>query len=189
MLYGVLADICGGFCQRRRADWGALENLQANDEILLGIVADSVDQLLRLVHGLVGMVVEGAVLHELADGALALIDAGENAVEAGDGVLQLLGKPGIFGQLADRALAGIDVREELVGVGDGRIEVFVELSSLRNLPAVPWPSWMSVGDLVELVDNGIGAGVERVVVDQLAHVALPIADGRCELVEIGRRCG
>ena len=35
----------------------ALEKLQPYDEILLGIVADGLDELLGLVHGLVGVII------------------------------------------------------------------------------------------------------------------------------------
>ncbi len=66
-------------------------------------------KLLRLVHGLVGVVIHRTILHELTDGALALIDAGEDGVEAGDGVIQFFGEFGIFRQLADRALTGVYV--------------------------------------------------------------------------------
>ena len=52
-----------------------LEQLQADDEVFFRIVANALDQLLRLIHGLVGVVVERAVLHQLSDGALAFIDA------------------------------------------------------------------------------------------------------------------
>src|SRR5208283_5252763 len=50
-----------------------LKDLHANDEILLGVLADGLHQLLRLVQRLVGVVVEGAVLHQLPQCPLALV--------------------------------------------------------------------------------------------------------------------
>ena len=57
---------------------GALKQLQADDEVLFGVFADALDQLLGLIEGLVGMVVEGAILYQLAERALAFVYAFED---------------------------------------------------------------------------------------------------------------
>ncbi len=127
----------------------SLEKLQADDEVFFRIVADALDQLLRLIHGLVGVVVERAVLHELSDGALAFIDAGQDVIEARDGVIQLFRKFGVFGQLADRSLSRVDVGQKLVGIGDGGIQILVQRVVLDQLAGCALTALDAGSDLVE----------------------------------------
>jgi hypothetical protein len=52
------------------------------------------------------------------------------------------------------------------------------------LPALPLPSIEIDGDLIEPLDGGVGAGVERVVVDQLAQRSLAAGDGAGDGLEV-----
>src|SRR5580658_4022490 len=99
-------------------DWRSpfSENLQLDDQIFLGVFAHALDQLLRLVQRLVGVVIERTVLHELTYRALAFIHVPEDVVEASDRVIQLLGERRILGNLAERTLAGIDLGYQLIGI-------------------------------------------------------------------------
>lgn len=85
-----------------------LEQFQPDDQILLRILADALDKLLRLVHRGVGMIVERGILHHLPERALALIDAAQNRVEPRHRVVELLGEGRVLGHLAERALTGVD---------------------------------------------------------------------------------
>src|ERR1700722_6371004 len=83
-----------------RPSWLKLsKQLQPNDEVLLRIFADGLDQELCLVHGLVGVVVERAVLKQLADCSFTLVDGGKDRIQPRHGVVELFCKRRITGQL------------------------------------------------------------------------------------------
>ncbi len=130
-----------------------LENLQANDEILFGVFPDALNQLLRLIHGLVGVVIERAVVQQLAHGSLALIQTRENTVEVGDGIVQLFSKFGIFGEFAERAVAGIDICKQLVRIRYGAVQVFVEGVVFQEFSCGSIALFEAGCDLVQPVDQ------------------------------------
>ena len=58
-----------------------LKHFEANDQILLRVVADALHQLLGLIQGLIGVVVDGAVLGQIARASLAFVHALQNGIE------------------------------------------------------------------------------------------------------------
>ena len=157
-------------CARTQARSAAdLKEFQANDEVLFGIVADGLDQLLGLVERLVSVVVDGAIFEELACRSLAVVEILEDAVEMVDGVVQFLRKGGILGEFADGTFTGVDLRHQLIGVGHGGIEVVVERVVFEQFAGGAFAVFEIGRDLVQLVDSGVGARVKRVVVDQFAE--------------------
>ena len=59
----------------------SLKDLQVDDKVLLRIFADALDEFLCLGEGLVGVIIEGAILDELSERAFALIYTFEDLVE------------------------------------------------------------------------------------------------------------
>jgi hypothetical protein len=145
-----------------------LEQLQLDDQVLLGIFAHALDQLLRLVRGLVQVVVGGPVLQELAGGPFTRVQALEKVVEVRDRVVKLLCKSWVLRQPSDRSLAGIDIGYQLIGIGDGRIQVVIHRFVFQELAGSAFTGVEIGGNRAELVDCRIQFGVERIVVDELA---------------------
>ena len=104
----------------------SLEQLESDGQIFLWILAESLDHLLRLVHGLIGMVIKRAVLRQLAKRPFAFIDILKEAIQITHHVVKFLRKGGVFGQLANRPLAAVDLSHKLVGIGDGSVEIVIE---------------------------------------------------------------
>ena len=67
-------------------------------------------RLARLHQQLVGIVVQRRILEELAGSAFALVEPVGNAVQTGDGVVELARQFLVLGQPAEGAFAGIDTR-------------------------------------------------------------------------------
>jgi len=74
-----------------------------------------------LIQGLVGVIVEGAVLDQLAKRALALAGALEDRVEARHGVVELLREGRVFGDLARATLTGAPPPARLCSCAQGGI--------------------------------------------------------------------
>ncbi len=93
-----------------------LEEFQVDGQIVLGILADGLDQVARFHQQVVSIVVQGRVLQELAGRALAFVEPVSNVVQTSDGVVDLARQLFIFGKLAQRAFAGIDTADQFVGL-------------------------------------------------------------------------
>ena len=161
-----------------------LEQLQPDDQVLLRVVANTLHQLLRLVQGLVRVVVERAILHQLPHRALALVHALQDRIEPGNRIVQLLRECGVLGDLAQGALASVDFRYQLIRIGNGGIQIVIERIVFEQL-ARSALAFVQVGtDLVQLVDCRVGARVKRVVGDQLAQGALALRNCRSNRLQV-----
>src|SRR6185312_6537807 len=99
-----------------------LEHLQANDQVLLGILTDAPDELLGLVGSLVEVIVEAAVLQQLSRRSLSRIQVGKDGVELGDRIVELFAEGWVHNCLAERAFPGVDLPEKVVGIFDGVVQ-------------------------------------------------------------------
>ena len=89
------------------------------DEVFLWIFTDGLDELLSLVHGLVGVVIERAILDQLADRSFAFIDVGQYVVQPCDGVIEPMRKGGVLGELSQCSFSLVDFCKQLVRIGNG----------------------------------------------------------------------
>ncbi len=91
----------------------------------------------------------------------------------------------VFGQLAHGAFAGVDLCHHLIGVGDGGVQVVIERVVFEQLSGAPLPSFRSLVILSSRSTASIGAGVKRVVGDQLAQRAFAVGNGAGDCFKIG----
>jgi hypothetical protein len=95
-------------------------------QIFLGILANGLDQLLRIGEQLVGVVIKRRVAQKSSGAAFAGIETVHHVIEAVHGVLQLIGEFLIFRQLAYRAFSGVDVIGKLFDIADCPVRVVLE---------------------------------------------------------------
>lgn len=91
----------------RRPAWRWLKELQSDDQVFLRVIANALDQLLRLIHGLVGVIVERAILQQLTQGALAFVHTLQDGIQPGNSVVQLGCKLRVFGNLPNAPLPAL----------------------------------------------------------------------------------
>src|SRR5215213_2841927 len=183
-----------------------LEQLELDGQVFFGVLAEVVDEFDGLGRELVDVVVELLVGEQLAGGALAALDAGDDVVdafgggvEAGDGGAGVVVDGLVGEQLAGRAAPlaevvddEVDVVHRAVEAGDGPARLVVDGVVGEELAGGAAPLLEALGDLLERAADLVQVVVERGVVDEAAGRALAglnladqlvhVAHGRVEVV-------
>src|SRR5262249_4232188 len=144
-------------------------------QVLLGILADGLDQVTAFHQQQVGIVVEGGIAKKFSGAALACFQAIGDVGKFLNRVLQLVGQLFIPEQLARGAVAGIDFIDDLVGFNDGLVGILHEGVILHQQTQVAFAAANVVNNTVKLV-NCIHKLVGQLLISQeLAHGALTSA--------------